>query len=245
MAVNDSELSPVQVNARGAASLLKRGGTLVLYMKKCPHCEAIHGNGPQSEVGRLASAMHKAKIGVTAVANGPRIVKDLDKGVWGHIDSYPTIFMTDRRGNVERYSGERTAEAMLQAYKERVERSNEPPVKPAARVQPEHLETHDQIKQFMKNGDGLIAMLQQDSDASNAWVPSNGQRGMLHDVANHPRVLNAGVSTAYTDGPSLVKAMPELHAESFPAFIIIEGGKEVFVYDGEPRIDSLIDTVAR
>ena len=61
--------------------------------------------------------MHSSGLGVTAVANGPRVAQHLESDVWGPVHGYPTIFLTDAAGNVKRYDGARDAESMLEAYK--------------------------------------------------------------------------------------------------------------------------------
>lgn len=237
----------VQVGPRGAKSMLERGGTLMLYKKGCPHCDAIYTPGrSDSEVARLAHAMHSSGLGVTAVANGSRVAQHLDSDVWGPIHGYPTIFLTDAAGNVKRYDGARDAESMLEAYKKHIERSQ-------SDARPEDgsvmkLKTREDIHAFMQSGNAVVALTRKDCEACNEWLPSDGSRGMLHDLAAHPRMRMNAVRVGATDGPAFYDQAPESvqsAIQSYPAFLIIENGQHLFVYDGDPRVDALVDAAAR
>lgn len=237
----------VQVGPRGAKSMLERGGALMLYMKGCPHCDAIYTHGQSdTEIARLAHAMHSSGLGVTAVANGPRVAQQLDSGVWGPVHGYPTIFLTDGAGNVKRYDGARDAESMLEAYKKHIEHAQSDARPDNASVT--KLKTREDIHAFMQSGNAVVALTRKDCDACNEWLPTDGSRGMLHDLAGHPRMRMNAVRVGAADGPAFYDQAPasvQSAIQSYPAFLIIENGQHLFVYDGDPRVDALVDAAAR
>ena len=262
---------PVQVGPSGARTLLQRGGTLILYDKDSPQSLGLYdAHSDHDEASRLARAMHKAGLGVTAVARGPRVAPHMQTQEWRLDDEdgsemrsesvdldddrayyyrrhppedYPLVFMTDAHGNVTRYRGDLTADAMLQAYKDHVGPRNS-----ASHGSVQFIGTPEELRAFMQRGSGVVALTKPGCPACEEWVPANGERGMLHDVAAHPRILSTGVQVGHTDGPAFRERAPEAlqsAIESYPAFLVIENGKQVFVYDGDPRVDAIVDAASR
>ena len=102
--------------------------------------------------------------------------------------AYPLVFMTDAHGNATRYRGALTADAMLRAYKEHVG-DVEGTGKPSSHGSVQFIGTPEELRAFMQRGSGVVALTKPGCPACEEWVPTSGARGMLHDVADHPRMV--------------------------------------------------------
>jgi len=117
---------PVHLSADGITSMIlpnaegrSAGGLIMLYMRGCPHCEAIFRIGdPDCTIAQLARSAHAARTCIVGVANGPRLRDELPAALLRGRMTFPAIYIVGYRGEVVPYENERTVEAMVHAITE-------------------------------------------------------------------------------------------------------------------------------